>query len=101
MRTHAVRAVVRDLLTTRRKTKENSAPMYQPDRMLWEDVIPGGCHWSGVLKRGQALRLVDERGSANVAALFYNQAEKVERYNMADTLKAQHTSHLTRGFVCY
>jgi urea carboxylase-associated protein 2 len=71
------------------------------DRPLWEELIPGGCHWSGVLKRGQALRLIDADGGANVAALFYNDDEKLERYNMADTLKAQHTAHLTRGFVCY
>jgi urea carboxylase-associated protein 2 len=47
------------------------------------------------------LRLVDLEGGANVAALFYNQEERLERYNMPDTLKAQHTAHLTRGFVCY
>jgi urea carboxylase-associated protein 2 len=40
-------------------------------------------------------------GGANLSALFYNREEKLERYNMADTLKAQHTAHLTTGFVCY
>lgn len=72
-----------------------------PERLLWEETVPGGHHWSGVFRRGTSLRLVDLQGSANVAALFYNQDEKLERYNMADTLKAQHTAHLTRGFVCY
>jgi len=72
-----------------------------PERLLWEETVPGGHHWSGVLRRGTSLRLVDLQGGANVAALFYNQDEKLERYNMADTLKAQHTAHLTRGFVCY
>src|SRR5580765_3612182 len=72
-----------------------------PERLLWEETLPGGGHWSGVLKRGAALRLVDVDGGANVAALFCNNDEKLERYNMADTLKAQHTAHLTRGFVCY
>ena len=72
-----------------------------PERRLWEETVPGGGHWSGVLKRGTALRLVAVDDDVNVAALFYNQEEKLERYNMADTLKAQHTAHLTRGFVCY
>jgi hypothetical protein len=71
------------------------------ERVLWEETVHGGGHWSGVLKRGTVLRLVDLDGGVNVAALFYNQEEKLERYNMADTLKAQHTAHLTRGFVCY
>ena len=38
---------------------------------------------------------------ANVAALFYSHEQPLERYNMADTLKAQHTAHLTTGCVCY
>lgn len=72
-----------------------------PERLLWEELVPGGCHWSGVLRRGTALRLVDVEGGANAAALFYHNDERLERYNMADTLKAQHTAHLTTGFVCY
>jgi uncharacterized protein len=69
--------------------------------VLWEAVIPAGTHWSGVLRRGLALRIVDLEGGANLAALFYRQEDPLERYNMADTLKAQHTAHLTRGFVLY
>jgi urea carboxylase-associated protein 2 len=69
--------------------------------MLWEETIPGGAHWSFQMKRGSALRITDVAGGANLSALFYNMEEKLERYNMADTLKAQHTAHLTKGFVCY
>jgi urea carboxylase-associated protein 2 len=69
--------------------------------LLWEETIPGGAHWSFLMKRGSALRLTDIEGRANLSTLFYNSEEKLERYNMADTLKAQHTAHLTRGFVCY
>ncbi|TSE27340.1 urea carboxylase-associated protein 2 [Tepidimonas sediminis] len=72
-----------------------------PERFLWEERLPGGCHWSGVMRRGSALRLTDLDGRANVAALFFNAEEKLERYNMADTLKAQHTAYLTAGHVCY
>jgi urea carboxylase-associated protein 2 len=69
--------------------------------LLWEETIPGAAHWSFLMKRGTALRITDVEGGANVSTLFYNQDEKLERYNMADTLKAQHTAHLTKGFVCY
>ena len=68
---------------------------------LWEEVIPGGCHWSGLIRRGTALRLTDLNGGANLAAVFYNPEDKLQRYNMPDTLKAQHTAFLTRGHVCY
>jgi urea carboxylase-associated protein 2 len=69
--------------------------------ILWEEVLHDGAHWSGVVRRGVTLRLTDLEGGANVAALFYNYEERLERYNMADTLKAQHTAYLTKGCVCY
>jgi urea carboxylase-associated protein 2 len=67
----------------------------------WEESLHSGSHWSGVLRRGTTLRLTDVEGGANVSALFYNYEDRLERYNMADTLKAQHTAYLTKGFVCY
>jgi uncharacterized protein len=69
--------------------------------MQWEEEILGGSHWSGVLRRGSRLRLIARGDDANLAALFYNREQPLERYNMADTLKAQHTAHLTSGCVCY
>ena len=72
-----------------------------PEALLWEEQLVAGAHWSGILRRGNTLRITDVQGGANVAALFYNADEKLERYNMADTLKAQHTAYLTAGFVCY
>ncbi len=68
---------------------------------IWEKIIPGGCHWSGIVRRGTTLRLTDIGGGANAAVLFYNQEEKLERYNMADTLKSQHTFRLTQGHACH
>jgi uncharacterized protein len=67
----------------------------------WEFLLRGGAHWSGVLRRGMSLRLLSTGADANVAALFYSREQPLERYNMADTLKAQHTAHLTTGCVCY
>jgi hypothetical protein len=65
------------------------------------ELLPGARSWSFVLRRGFTLRLTDHKGGANCSALFFNAHEKLERYNMADTLKAQHTARLTRGHVCY
>jgi urea carboxylase-associated protein 2 len=67
----------------------------------WIEDLRGGAHWSGVIRRGQSLRLTAAGNGANVAALFYSRELPLERYNMADTLKAQHTAHLTTGCVCY
>jgi uncharacterized protein len=68
---------------------------------LFEEVIQPGATWSHVLKRGTVLRITDVAGGANVGAMFYNWENPTERYNMPDTLKAQHIAHLTRGHVLY
>ena len=60
-----------------------------------------GATWSHVLKRGTVLRITDAEGGANVGAIFYNWDNPTERYNMPDTLKAQHIARLTRGDVLY
>jgi urea carboxylase-associated protein 2 len=72
-----------------------------PASVLWEETVEPGASWSHVLKRGTVLRITDIEGGANVGALFYNFECPVERYNMADTLKAQHVARLTEGFVLY
>ena len=75
--------------------------MTEPHSILWNQHIPGGCHWSGILRRGVTLRLTDVIGGANASVLFFNREEKLERYNMADTLKSQHTFRLTKGHACH
>lgn len=74
---------------------------FNPKEILWEETVPGGNHWSGLMRRGSALRFTDLQGGANVSLLLYNFEEKLERYNMPDSLKAQHTAFLTTGNVCY
>jgi uncharacterized protein len=68
---------------------------------LWTETLPGGATWSHVLKRGTALRMTDLEGGANVAAYFLNFEIPAERFNLPDTLKAQHTARLTKGHVLY
>lgn len=71
----------------------NEVVLYQP--------LLGGQMWSSVIPRGHTLILENTSGSSQVAALFYNADQPLERYNMPDTLKAQHTAHLTTGCVLY
>jgi urea carboxylase-associated protein 2 len=71
------------------------------DRIVFEERIPGGAMWSYVLKRHRTLRLTDIEGGANVGALFYNRDHLLDRLNLPDTLKAQHTAKLTTGHVLF
>lgn len=69
--------------------------------LIWKEMLPGGAHWSGVIRRGTVLRLTDLTGGANVAMLVNNLEVKNERYNMPDTLKAQKTAFLTHPNMCF
>ena len=68
---------------------------------LVDEPLRGGQMWSRVLKRGQVLRVTDIEGGASVAALLFNADRPLERYNMPDTLKAQHIARITSGNVLY
>src|ERR1700694_1468083 len=69
--------------------------------ILWEETVQPAASWSHVLKRGTSLRITDVEGGANAGAIFYNFECPSERYNMPDTLKAQHVARLTEGLVLY
>ena len=77
-----------------------TAPL-NPDPIVYQTRIIGARGWSFVIPRGFTLRITDPNGGANCALLAYNNDDRLERYNMADTLKAQHTAMLTRGHVLY
>ena len=47
--------------------------MKQPNACLWKESIPGGCHWSGIVRRVTTLRLLDVAGGANACVLHYVQ----------------------------
>jgi urea carboxylase-associated protein 2 len=81
--------------------QSRDASWYVGIGMEWSEELREGAHWSAVLPRGASLRLTDLVGGANVACLLYNAAQPLERYCMPDTLKAQHTAHLTVGHVLY
>ncbi|WP_031495109.1 urea amidolyase associated protein UAAP1 [Bryobacter aggregatus] len=69
--------------------------------LLFEEELRGGASFAHVLKRGTSLRITDLHGGANVPITLFNFELLVERYNMADTLKQQHTAHLTQGHCLY
>ena len=68
---------------------------------FYEDVLPGGRHWSFVVNAGVQLRLTDVQGGGNAAMLAYNPDNPLERLNLPDTLKCQHTFRLTAGHCLY
>jgi urea carboxylase-associated protein 1 len=64
------------------------------------DIIhPPGEPWTGVVARGETLRIVDLEGTQAVDTIFYNAHDPSERYSAADTVRAQRNLFLTTGSV--
>lgn len=69
--------------------------------VLWETTLRGGGMRSFLLKRNREVRFTANDHHANLALLCYHADRPYERYNMADTLKGQHTAFLTKGNCLY
>ncbi|MFZ1991688.1 MAG: urea amidolyase associated protein UAAP1 [Alphaproteobacteria bacterium] len=67
------------------------------DLVLLEETIPGGWYWIGHVARGLSLRIVNDKASDGISALFWNAKDTSERLNPADSVKVQWTSRLSRG----
>jgi len=76
--------------------QENSAR-----KTLVDEVVPAGKPWSGIVKQGQLLRIVDLEGRQAVDFLCYNAHDAEERYHAPNTIKASGTIFLTKGHVLY
>ncbi|MFI5021569.1 MAG: DUF1989 domain-containing protein [Alphaproteobacteria bacterium] len=68
---------------------------------LLDEVVPAGKPWSGIVKQGQLLRIVDLEGRQAVDFLCYNARDTEERYHAPNTIKASGTIFLTKGHVLY
>lgn len=70
-------------------------------KFIYNTTIPGNGHWSLEMRRGSLMKITDLEGGANLAMLFYNPRNLLERYNAPDTLKCQHTFKLQKGNCLY
>jgi len=73
----------------------------RPERILQSTVVQPGSDWSGIVKRGQILRIVDLEGTQAVDFLCYNATDPSERYNAADTMKINGSLFIEKGTKLY
>ena len=67
-------------------------------RAIREDtVVPVGEPWSGVIKSGEILRLIDLNGQQAIDFLCYNEHDSSDRYNAANTIKLNGNIYLGKG----
>ncbi|KUP21773.1 urea amidolyase associated protein UAAP1 [Paenibacillus sp. DMB5] len=62
-------------------------------------IIQAGGKWSGRIAKGKSITLTASSDRANLSTLLFDAWQPAERYNMPDTLKAQHTAFLTKGNI--
>ena len=70
-------------------------------QLTYSDTLPGGRHWSMLVRRGVALELTDIAGGGNVGMVMFSALNPLERLNLPDTLKCQHTFKITAGHCLY
>lgn len=71
------------------------------DSILLSESLPGGWYWTGVIRRGQVLRIANPGATPGVSLLAWNLVDPSERYNHADTIKIQWTAELRKGRVLF
>jgi hypothetical protein len=69
--------------------------------IVQELEIPAREHWSGLVKDGQMMRIVDLEGEQGVDFLVYAADDHRDRYAAADTMKINGTIFIDKGTVLY
>jgi urea carboxylase-associated protein 1 len=67
--------------------------------VLHDEVVPARSPWTGAVRAGETLRIVDLEGNQAVDFLCYNAADLDERYSAAETVVGQGNIFLTTGTV--
>lgn len=75
----------------------NEATSADRARAIFDELVPARAPWSGFLRKGQILRIVDLEGQQAVDALFYRADHFEERYSAQDTLREQKSAYIGIG----
>jgi uncharacterized protein len=75
--------------------------MPETGRVILDEIVPARMPWSGVVRKGQRLRIVDREGKQAVDFLCYNADEPDERFHAPNTIKVAGTISLTKGHALY
>ncbi|MEK1865598.1 MAG: urea amidolyase associated protein UAAP2 [Rhizobium leguminosarum] len=62
-----------------------------------EHFIPAEAPWSGIVRKGQTIRIEDSYGQQAIDTLFYRADDFAERYSNQDTMRAQGGAYIGTG----
>ena len=66
-------------------------------RVIHDEVVAARAPWSGVVRVGQTLRIVDLAGNQAADCILYNAHDPDERYSASDTIAEQGNIFVTTG----
>jgi len=67
------------------------------ENAIQNHLIPAEAPWSGIVRKGQTIRIVDSEGQQAVDTLFYRADDYAERYSAQDTLRVQGSAYVGVG----
>ncbi len=67
------------------------------DNAVQDHFIPAEAPWSGIVRKGQTIRIEDSYGQQAIDTLFYRADDFSERYSNQDTMRAQGAAYVGVG----
>src|ERR1700716_4497606 len=70
-----------------------------PDKCIGREQVRAGGYATVRLRRGEALRIIDDSGRSSVSLIGWREEDTSERINCADTVKVQWSAAISKGRV--
>jgi uncharacterized protein len=70
-----------------------------PDAVIHREQVPAGFYATLPLRRGEALRIIDDTGRSSVSLIGWREEDTSERINCADTVKVQWSAAISKGRI--
>ncbi|MBY5583918.1 urea amidolyase associated protein UAAP2 [Rhizobium leguminosarum] len=67
------------------------------ENAVQDHFIPAEAPWSGIVRKGQTIRIEDSYGQQAIDTLFYRADDFAERYSNQDTMRAQSGAYIGTG----
>jgi len=68
---------------------------------MYENIVDAKSSWSGIVTKGQRLKIIDLEGQQAVDFLCYNNNDRTDRYSATNTVKVQGNVYVGLGSILY
>ena len=68
---------------------------------MYENIVDAKSSWSGIVTKGQRLKIIDLEGQQAVDFLCYNNHDRLDRYSATNTVKVQGNVYVGLGSILY